>query len=120
MVASLGSLLLPLTSSYVVIYLFCLFDLHTLQESLGGHCKTCLIATLSPSVLAVDESFSTLSYAQNANGIQNKPVAHSYYKMNMKGVGVAGGAGGAGGTVQEWEEMECRLQYLEAQVREKK
>ena len=31
-----------------------------LQESLGGRCKTLIIATLSPSVMAVEESFSTL------------------------------------------------------------
>ena len=37
-----------------------------------------IIATLSPSILAVDESFSTLNYAQKAQGITNKPVATSY------------------------------------------
>jgi len=52
-----------------------------LQESLGGHCKTCVIATLSPSVLAAEESLSTLNYAQNAQGIQNKPVQQSYLKV---------------------------------------
>ena len=29
-----------------------------------------------------------------------------------------GGAGGSGGTVQEWEEMECRLQYMTAELEE--
>ena len=49
-----------------------------LQESLGGRCKTVIIATVSPSVLAVDETISTLNYAQAAHGIQNKPVATRY------------------------------------------
>ncbi|OEU06917.1 kinesin-domain-containing protein, partial [Fragilariopsis cylindrus CCMP1102] len=44
-----------------------------LQESLGGRCKTCLIATISPSITAIEESMSTLNYAQAANGIINKP-----------------------------------------------
>ena len=33
-----------------------------LQESLGGRAKTCIIATLSPSHLAVEETLSTLDY----------------------------------------------------------
>jgi hypothetical protein len=50
-----------------------------LQESLGGRCKTVIIATVSPSVLAVDETISTLNYAQAAHGIQNKPVATRHH-----------------------------------------
>lgn len=30
-----------------------------LQESLGGRCKTCIVATLSPSVLCCDETLVT-------------------------------------------------------------
>ena len=96
-----------------------------LQESLGGRCKTVIIATLSPSVLAVDETFSTLNYAQQAHGIQNKPVATSYLKMNsalshgMSFDASADGNGtGDGGRVQDWHEMECRLQYLKCEVEE--
>ncbi|EOD06671.1 hypothetical protein EMIHUDRAFT_249760, partial [Emiliania huxleyi CCMP1516] len=51
-----------------------------LQESLGGRCKTVVIATLSPSQLAVEESASTLSYVEKAQGITNKPVATSFLK----------------------------------------
>ena len=43
-----------------------------LKEALGGRSKTCIIATLSPSILCVDETLSTLNYAQRANGIKNK------------------------------------------------
>ena len=31
-----------------------------LQDSLGGRSKTCIIATVSPSVLCVEESLQTL------------------------------------------------------------
>lgn len=92
-----------------------------LQESLGGRCKTCIIATLSPSALAVDESTSTLQYAQMAMGIQNKPVAMSYLKMaGIDGVGAAGsaGTGSGGGSIEEWSRMEMRLAYMESQVAE--
>ena len=49
-----------------------------LQESLGGRCKTVIIATLSPSVTAIEESMSTLNYAQSVAGIINKPISTSY------------------------------------------
>ena len=92
-----------------------------LQESLGGRCKTVIIATVSPSVLAVDETISTLNYAQAAHGIQNKPVATSYLKLGdgKQCAGAAGsGAPGAGLNVQDWNQMECRLQYLQAELEE--
>ncbi len=44
-----------------------------LQESLGGRAKTCIIATLSPSNLCVEESLSTLDYAHRAKNIKNRP-----------------------------------------------
>jgi kinesin family protein 11 len=53
-----------------------------LQESLGGRAKTCIIATLSPSQLAVDESVSTLDYAYRAKNIKNRPEVNQ--KMTKK------------------------------------
>jgi kinesin family protein 11 len=47
-----------------------------LQESLGGKAKTCIIATLSPSQLAVEESMSTLDYAHRAKNIKNQPTVN--------------------------------------------
>jgi len=44
----------------------------------GGRCKTMVIATLSPSIMAVDETLSTLQYAASAHGIINKPTAGAY------------------------------------------
>lgn len=45
-----------------------------LQESLGGKAKTCIIATLSPSQNAVEETMSTLDYAHRAKNIKNQPI----------------------------------------------
>lgn len=92
-----------------------------LQKSLGGKCKTLVIATLSPSVVSIEESVSTLNYAQSANGIVNKPVATSYLSINTNGAGPpptdpSGGEGGQ--SLEHWYEMECRLQYMETQVQE--
>ncbi|XP_057696787.1 kinesin-like protein KIF14 [Corythoichthys intestinalis] len=42
-----------------------------LKESLGGNSKTAMIATLSPAASNVDESLSTLRYAQQARTIIN-------------------------------------------------
>ena len=50
-----------------------------LQESLGGRCKTCVIATVSPSIMSVDETLSTLQYAQAAVGIVNKVRSQPFF-----------------------------------------
>jgi len=47
-----------------------------LQESLGGKAKTCIIATLSPSQSAVEETLSTLDYAYRAKSIKNQPTVN--------------------------------------------
>ncbi|KXN66528.1 kinesin-domain-containing protein [Conidiobolus coronatus NRRL 28638] len=44
-----------------------------LQESLGGHAKTCIIATISPSRMNIEETIGTLDYVQKAMKICNKP-----------------------------------------------
>lgn len=48
-----------------------------LQESLGGKAKTCIIATLSPSMLVHEESNSTLEYALRAKNVKNQPTANT-------------------------------------------
>jgi len=53
-----------------------------LQESLGGKAKTCIIATLSPSQSAVEETLSTLDYAYRAKNIKNQPTVNQ--KMTKK------------------------------------
>lgn len=44
-----------------------------LRDSLGGRTKTCIIATVSPSVHCLEETLSTLDYAHRAKNIRNKP-----------------------------------------------
>lgn len=44
-----------------------------LQDSLGGHTKTCIIATISPARSNLEETISTLDYAFRAKNIRNKP-----------------------------------------------
>ncbi|XP_024887827.1 kinesin-like protein Klp61F [Temnothorax curvispinosus] len=44
-----------------------------LQESLGGRTKTSIIATVSPASINVEETLSTLDYAQRAKNITNRP-----------------------------------------------
>lgn len=44
-----------------------------LQDSLGGQTKTCIIATISPAKVSLEETMSTLEYASRAKNIKNKP-----------------------------------------------
>lgn len=48
-----------------------MFSCRLLKESLGGNSKTAMIATLSPAGSNVEESLSTLRYAQQARTIIN-------------------------------------------------
>ncbi|XVE96823.1 hypothetical protein REPUB_Repub02eG0256200 [Reevesia pubescens] len=47
-----------------------------LRDSLGGKTKTCIIATISPSLHSLEETLSTLDYAHRAKNIKNKPEAN--------------------------------------------
>lgn len=44
-----------------------------LQDSLGGNTKTVMIAAIGPADSNMDETLSTLRYANRAKNIQNKP-----------------------------------------------
>ncbi|KAL7554179.1 hypothetical protein ACHAWF_017567 [Thalassiosira exigua] len=93
-----------------------------LQEALGGRCKTVIVATISPSVAAIEETASTLNYAHSANGIVNKPVSSSLIALGEMG-SMSGGTNDSGdakspGDIESWQEMEMRLGYMQAQVDE--
>ena len=64
-----------------------------LQQALGGNSKTVIVATLSPSVTAIEESISTLNYAQAAHGIINKPVSASYMSQSTNASSLLSGMG---------------------------
>ena len=44
-----------------------------LEDSLGGNCKTTMMAMISPSHESFNESLSTLHFARRAKNIKNKP-----------------------------------------------
>merc|ERR1712232_365423 len=87
-----------------------------LQESLGGKCKTVVIATLSPSITALEESISTLGYAQSASGIVNKPISTSYMSTSQSSTSALNQSLEIKDenvySVEYWEDMQCRLQYM--------
>ncbi|KAL8511814.1 hypothetical protein ACS0TY_018303 [Phlomoides rotata] len=45
-----------------------------LQDSLGGNCKTVMIACVSPADTNAEETLNTLKYANQARNIQNKAI----------------------------------------------
>ncbi|KAJ2742379.1 hypothetical protein GGI20_004520 [Coemansia sp. BCRC 34301] len=45
-----------------------------LRDSLGGHTRTCMIATIKSSPDSIAETMSTLRYATHARGIANRPT----------------------------------------------
>lgn len=47
-----------------------------LKDSLGGHTKTCIIATIAPTQQCADETNNTLSYASRAKSIRNRPIVN--------------------------------------------
>lgn len=52
------------------------------QDSLGGNCRTTIIATLSPSVDAFEESVSSLKFADRVSAIGNNPVVNTSRDMS--------------------------------------
>lgn len=53
-----------------------------LEDSLGGKTKTCIIATISPARACLEETISTLNYANRAKSIKNTPEINQ--KMSKK------------------------------------
>ena len=54
-----------------------------LSDSLGGKTKTCIIATISPSVHCLEETLSTLDYAHRAKHIKNKPEVLNFFIVKL-------------------------------------
>lgn len=50
---------------------------HVLKDSLGGSCKTIMIATIRPGSAFYGQTLSTLRYASRARDIKNMPIRHS-------------------------------------------
>jgi kinesin family protein 15 len=47
-----------------------------LRDSLGGNSKTVLIGNISPSIINMGETLSTLEFAKRAKKIQNRAVVN--------------------------------------------
>ena len=62
------------------VFLFCFSResklTRLLKDSLGGHTKTSIIATVGPAQMNIEETISTLDYAKSAKKILNKPEAN--------------------------------------------
>jgi kinesin family protein 11 len=93
-----------------------------LQDALGGKSKTVIIATLSPAMNAVEETISTLTYAEQASGIRNRPVASSLLRTHRTLVtdsrDTSGGASNSGCGATDWAELELKVAYLTQEVEE--
>lgn len=48
-----------------------------LKDSLGGNCRTVMIAHLSPSVQSFEDTYNTLLYAHRAKNIKNNVTRNS-------------------------------------------
>ena len=54
-----------------------------LQDSLGGNTKTVMIATISPAACHLEETLSTLRYADRAKRIKNCPIVNEDPKVRL-------------------------------------
>jgi len=86
-----------------------------LQDALGGRCKTVIIATISPALAAVEETISTLTYAEQACGIKNRPVASSLFRTIRQAGNSSDPSAVSGG---DYAELELKAAYLAQEVEE--
>jgi len=79
---------------------------HLLKDSLGGSCKTLMVATVRQSEVFYGQSLSTLRYASRARDIKNKPRVHGegarlLCSSNNNGSGSGSGNGNGNTTVDD-------------------
>ena len=48
-----------------------------LKDSLGGNCRTVMIAHVAPAVNLFEETYNTLLYAHRAKNIKNNPIRNT-------------------------------------------
>ncbi|CAE7387630.1 tmp1 [Symbiodinium natans] len=91
-----------------------------LQDALGGRCKTVIIATISPALAAVEETISALSYAEQAAGIKNRPVASSLLRTATvaSAARAADVSSSSGLGASDWAELEMKVTYLSQELEE--
>ena len=57
---------------------------HLLASSLGGNCRTTLVATVSPSADAADETLSTLRFAGRARSVQTFALQNKTVDVSLR------------------------------------
>ncbi|CAH1183061.1 unnamed protein product [Ceutorhynchus assimilis] len=97
-----------------------------LQDSLGGHTKTCIIATVSPADSSYEVTQCTLEYAMRARDVKNTPMVNEKVtqvqmfkqltteieELKRKLEATRLGEGGGGGffvAQQHWDEIQNQL-----------
>lgn len=89
-----------------------------LKDALGGSCRTVVIATISPALAVVEETISTLTYAEHAAGIQNRPVASSMLRMPSGGVICDNYGDLTPAAMDASSELDMKVAYLSQEVEE--
>jgi len=99
-----------------------------LQDSLGGNSHTLMVACVSPADSNLEETISTLRYADRARKIKNKPIVNKDPKaaelsrlrsqvqqLQMRLLEGGGGGGGSPGTSNSSAESEAEKEVLREQ-----
>ena len=102
-----------------------------LQDSLGGNSHTLMIACVSPADTNVDETISTLRYADRARKIKNKPIVNQDGKdaenaklrreiaeLRLQVLNAGGGTGKSIMSSKEYEDLKAKHSQLTCENRE--
>ncbi|XP_055321638.1 kinesin-like protein KIF18A isoform X2 [Sitodiplosis mosellana] len=54
-----------------------------LKDSLGGNCRTVMIANISPSSITYEDTYNTLKYASRAQKIRTTTITKNLFKSNL-------------------------------------
>ena len=65
-----GSKLTRILKVFYFYFMFFEVFIYFLKDSLGGNCRTVMIANLSPSVVCFEDTYNTLNYANRAKNIK--------------------------------------------------
>lgn len=89
-----------------------------LKDSLGGSCQTVLIVTVTPAANAVEETISTLAYAEQATGIVNRPTIRSLLNTQRSSDLNTDTSISPAGDTMEVAELHMKISYLSQEVDE--
>ena len=84
---------------------------HLLKDSLGGNAKTCIIANISPANGSIQETISTLIFAQSAKMIKNKAIVNEEYANSL----ISGGPISAKASFEEVKKLREKYNAVKAE-----